>query len=73
MAKPDQKYFVSVEVKWGKQEGDKQVVESTGGQNWGYLTYEQSVMVQNASVIPGVVKMLDEAGKLGMDMIGEEV
>ena len=65
----DQEYFVSVEVKWGKQQGESQKVESVGGQNWGNLTYEQSVMVQNGAVIPGVIKMLEEAGKLGMEMI----
>lgn len=71
MAEKDQQYFVSVEVKWGKQNGDKQEVESVGGQNWGYLTYDQSVMVQSSCVIPGVQLMLEEAGKLGLEMIGE--
>jgi hypothetical protein len=67
--KSDQEYFVEVAVTWGKQNGDEQVVESEGHQNWGHLTYEQSVMVQSGAVIPGLIKMLEDAGKLGLDLI----
>lgn len=73
MANADQKYFVSVEVKWGKQNGEKQEVESSGGQNWGYLSYDQSVAVQNMAVIPGVITMLEKAGEMGLDLISDPV
>ena len=77
MANPEQKYFVSVEVTWGKEAADgTQTVESRGGQNWGALDYAQSVAVQTAVVMPGAVVMLDEAGKLGVEgveMMGLEV
>ena len=65
----DKQYFVSVTVEWGKQDGQSQRAESTGGQNWGNLTYDQSVAVQNAVVIPAVVQMLEDAGELGLEMV----
>jgi len=70
MATEDQKYFVSVEVKWGKQDANgNQVAESVGGQNWGALSYDQSVAVQNFIVIPGMKTILDQAGILGIESI----
>jgi hypothetical protein len=67
----DKQYFVKVTVEWGKQDGDKQSAESTGGQSWGNLTYDQSVMVQNGVVIPGVKYMLDLAGDMGLEMVDD--
>ena len=71
MANEDKQYFVKVTVEWGKQDGDTQNAESVGGQSWGYLTYDQSVAVQNAVVIPGVIQMLEDAGELGLEMVGD--
>ena len=68
----EKEYFVSVTVEWGKQNGESQKAESVGGQNWGNLTYDQSVAVQNAVVIPGVIQMLKDAGELGLEMVGDE-
>jgi len=68
----DKQYFVKVTVEWGKQDGDTQKAESVGGQSWGYLTYDQSVAVQNAVVIPGVIQMLEDAGSLGLELVGDE-
>ena len=68
----EKEYFVSVTVEWGKQNGESQKAESVGGQNWGNLTYDQSVAVQNAVVIPGVIQMLEDAGALGLEMVGDE-
>jgi hypothetical protein len=65
-------YFVSVSVEWGKQDGETQKVESTGGQNWGYLTYDQSAALQAAVVIPGMQAMLEWAGELGLEMAGDQ-
>ena len=65
-------YFVEVQVTWGKQKGDKQEVESTGGQNWGYLTYDQSVALQNAVVIPGMQAMLEWSGELGLELAEDQ-
>jgi hypothetical protein len=65
----NKEYFVEVQVTWGKQNGDTQKVESTGGQNWGYLTYDQAVAVQNAVVIPNLNQMLIDAGELGLEMV----
>lgn len=68
----EKEYFVSVTVEWGKQNGESQKAESVGGQNWGNLTYDQSVAVQNAVVIPGMIQMLEDAGALGLEMVGDE-
>jgi hypothetical protein len=68
----DQQYFVSVTVEWGKQDGDTQSVESTGGQNWGYLTYDQSLAVENAVIIPGMQLMLEWSGELGLEMLEDQ-
>ena len=68
MAKPDQKYFVSVEVKWGKVGDDGSLnAESFGGQTWSELDYAQSVAVQGAVIVPGVQMMLDQSITLGID------
>jgi hypothetical protein len=67
MADKDQKYFVSVEVKWGKDDGKgNKKAESVGGQTWGELSYGQSVAVQSGCVIPGVKLMFDKAGEMGV-------
>ena len=68
----EKEYFVSVTVEWGKQNGESQKAESVGGQNWGNLTYDQSVAVQNAVVIPGMIQMLEDAGALGLELVGDE-
>ena len=68
----EKEYYVSVTVEWGKQNGESQKAESVGGQNWGNLTYDQSVAVQNAVVIPGIIQMLEDAGELGLEMAGDE-
>jgi len=73
MPNEDQEYFVSITVEWGKQNGESQKVESTGGQNWGCLTYDQSVAVQNAVIIPGITQMLEDAGALGLEMVTDQV
>jgi hypothetical protein len=66
----DQKYFVAVEITWGKEDGNGvQKVESRGGQNWGALTYEQSVALQGACIVPAVNLLLTEAVGLGMDIV----
>ena len=65
-------YFVNVVVTWGKQNGDSQKVESIGGQNWGYLSYDQSVAVQNAVVIPNIAQMMIDAGELGLGMAEDQ-
>ena len=64
----DKEYFVEIQVTWGKQDGDNQKVESTGGQNWGYLSYDQSVALQNAVIIPNLSEMLADAGLLGLEV-----
>jgi len=68
----EKEYFVEVQVTWGKQNGESQTVESRGGQNWGKLSYDQSVAVQNAVVIPGVQAMLGWAGELGLEMVEDQ-
>lgn len=73
MAQEESKeYFVDVTVTWGKQNGESQKVESVGGNNWGYLTYDQSVALQNAVVIPGVTQMLEDAGALGLELVEDQ-
>ena len=72
MAQEDKEYFVEIQVTWGKQNGESQKVESTGGQNWGYLTYDQSVAVQNAVIIPNLNQMLTDAGALGLEMVEDQ-
>ena len=67
----DQLYFVEVIVNWGKQNGDEQVTESTGGQNWGYLTYDQAVALENVAVIPNVNQMNTDAGEMGLEVIDQ--
>jgi hypothetical protein len=67
-----QQYFVEIQCTWGKQNGESQHTESTGGQNWGYLTYDQSVAVQNAVIIPNLNQMLVDAGELGLEMAGDQ-
>ena len=62
-------YFVNVVVTWGKQNGESQKVESIGGQNWGYLSYDQSVAVQNVVVIPNLNQMMIDAGELGLETL----
>ena len=71
MANEEKQYFVKVTVEWGKQDGDTQKAESVGGQNWGYLSYDQSVAVQNGVVIPGMIQMLEDAGDLGLEMASD--
>lgn len=63
----EQLYFVSIEVKWGKQNGDEQFAESTGGQNWGYLTYDQAIGLETAAVIPNLNQMMSDAGDIGLE------
>jgi len=66
----NQLYFVSVEVKFGKEDANGvQITESVGGQNWGKLTYEQAVAVQGACVVPAVNLLLTAAVGLGMDIV----
>ena len=69
----DKEYFVEMQVTWGKQDGDNQKVESTGGQNWGYLSYDQSVALQNAVIIPNLTAMLEDAGELGLEVAEDTV
>ena len=69
----DKEYFVEIQVTWGKQDGDNQKVESTGGQNWGYLSYDQSVALQNAVIIPNLTAMLEDAGELGLEVAEDSV
>ena len=64
----DKQYFVEVQYTWGKQVGDDQNVESIGSQNWGYLTYEQSVAL-NAVIADSLKKLLDDSVELGLSMI----
>jgi hypothetical protein len=65
----EQLYFVDITVKWGKQNGESQKAESVGGQNWGHLTYDQAVAVENVAVIPNLNQMMIDAGDMGLDTI----
>ena len=65
----DTQYFAEVIVNWGKQHGDEQASESTGGQNWGYLSYEQSVAV-NEIIVEAFKKLLDDSIGLGKQAAG---
>lgn len=67
----DTQYFVNVEVTWGKQVGDEQLVESKGQYNWAKLDYGQSVVLENTAIIPNMNQMLVDAGALGLEMIDD--
>lgn len=69
MSDTEQKYFVSVEVKWGKDNAGVQTAESVGGQTWGALSYDQSVVIQGAVLKPGLDAMFGAAIDLGLDAI----
>ena len=67
----NKEYFVSIEYKWGKQNGDDQDAESIGGQNWGYLSYDQSVAC-NVIVGEAMKKLIDDAVGLGLEMVTDQ-
>ena len=66
MAQENQKYFLSVEVKWGKQNGESQHAESVGGQNWGELSYDQVITLENVAVVPNLNQMMTDAAEMGL-------
>lgn len=69
MSDPTQKYFVSVEVKWGKDVDGVKTAESVGGQTWGALSYEQSVGIQSGVIVPGITHMLENASVIGLETV----
>lgn len=66
----EKEYFVKVSYEWGKQTGESQKAETVGGNNWGYLTYDQSVVL-NSVVAEAMKKLLDDSVDLGLEMVGD--
>ena len=66
----DKQHYVKVAFEWGNDEGGELTPKNRGECIWVSMPYENSVALQNAAVIPGLTMIIEEAGKLGLDMIG---
>jgi hypothetical protein len=66
----DKQHYVKVTFEWGNDEDGEFTPKNSGDIVWVSMPYENSVVLQNAAILPAINMMIEEAGKLGLDMVG---